>query len=486
MKIFHRWVLLSFVKPWLLTFFLSIFVLLMQFLWKYIDDLVGKGIEGWMLFKLLFYASTTFVPMALPLSVLLASLMTFGSLGEHYELIAVKSSGISFRKLTQPYFIFITFLALFAFYFNNNILPQANLKMYALLFSVREQKPAFNLKPGVFYDEIEGYIIKVSKKGKDGKTLENIVIYDLTKPAGGLSFLIAKKGYMEITPDKRTLILTLFDGVSYTERRDVAHANVRFPFERFVFKEEVIRFDLSGFASMQTNEDLFKSHFQMMNVIQLLRQIDTLKNQFYQRLNIYCEQVFSGLHFYSNMAFKQQSTIQHKTYNISSWDEIDKMFTEEEKKNIRRDAVGIARMHLMLADNYKREKQNNRELIMRHYIEFHRKFTLAIACLIMFFIGAPLGAIIRKGGFGLPLVVSIIVFIFYYMISIIFEKFVREMTLPPFWGMWASTFLTFPIGIWLMYNVIREKPILELDAWTKAINRLLIKLKILKEKSISL
>lgn len=458
----------------------------MQFLWKYIDDLVGKGIEGWMLAKLLFYASATFVPMALPLSVLLASLMTFGSLGEHYELIAVKSSGISFRKLTQPYFIFIALLALFAFYFNNNLLPKANLKMYALLFSVREQKPAFNLKPGVFYDEIEGYIIKVGKKGKDGKTLENIIIYDLTKPAGGLSVVVARKGYMELTPDKRTLILTLYEGASYTERRDVAHADSRFPFERLKFSEEIIRFDLSGFASMQTDEELFKSHFQMMNVGQLLKQIDTLKVQFSNRINVYSEQVFNGLHFYTTLAFSKKEIPEHqKISTISTWNQIENLFTEEEKKRIHQEAAGLARMHLMLADNYKREKQSNRELIMRHYIEFYRKFTLAIACLIMFFIGAPLGAIIRKGGFGLPLVISILIFIFYYMISIIFEKFVREMTLPPFWGMWASTFITFPIAIWLMYNVVREKPILELDAWTNALTRFIMKVKKLKRKIIS-
>jgi len=466
MKILHRWVLRSFVPPLILTFFLAIFVLLMQFLWKYIDELVGKGLDWWVLTKLLFYASATFVPMALPLAVLLASLMTFGSLGEHYELIAVKSSGISFRKLTQPYFILIAFLAAFAFYFNNNVLPKANLKMYSLLFSVKEQKPTFNLQPGVFYNEIEGYIIKIAKKDKDGKTVYHVIIFDQTQPGRALSITIAKKGKTELTQDKRTLVLTLYDGINYSENRNVNNAIEKKSFQRIQFKEEILRLDMSGLSSIQNNEALFKGHYQMMNIVQLKRQIDTLQMEFASREEEYLKQTLNVLYFYRMHFGKTFGNASTTTFlSLKKWDDIAKQFDEVERKKITQDAATTARSHLMLVDNHKREKKANKELIMRHHIELYRKFTLAIACIIMFLIGAPLGAIIRKGGFGLPLVVAILIFIFYYMLSIIFEKFVREMTIGPFIGMWASTFITLPIGIWLLYNVIQEKPILELDAW---------------------
>ncbi|HOV12479.1 MAG TPA: LptF/LptG family permease, partial [Bacteroidales bacterium] len=217
MKKIYRFVLKSFMGPMVLTFFIALFILLMQFLWKYVDDMVGKGFEWYVLAELMFYASATFVPMALPLAVLLASLMTFGNLGEHYELVAIKAAGISFSKALMPLVVFIVLLSGLAFYFSNNILPIANLKYGVLLFDIREKKPALNINEGIFYNELEGYVIRIGKKDKNGADIQDVMIYDHTDATGNNNVTLAEKGRMESTADKKTLIFMLYNGYNYYE-----------------------------------------------------------------------------------------------------------------------------------------------------------------------------------------------------------------------------------------------------------------------------
>ena len=249
-----------------MTFLISLFILLMQFLWKYIDDLVGKGLEWYVIAELLMYASATLVPLALPLAILVSSIMTFGNLAENYELVAAKSAGISLQRIMRPLIIAAIMISAMAFYFSNNILPFTNLKMGSLLYDVRQQKPALYIKPGVFYNGIDGYSIRIGKKGADGQSLENIMIYDHTENKGNVKVIVAESGKMEMSDDEKFLLITLYNGESYEERNNRKRNLDTHPHIRTSFKSDLIQFDLSTFKLSRTNEELFKNNYQMLNI----------------------------------------------------------------------------------------------------------------------------------------------------------------------------------------------------------------------------
>ncbi|PKP01409.1 MAG: permease [Bacteroidetes bacterium HGW-Bacteroidetes-6] len=468
MKKLHLLVLRAYIGPLILTFCIAIFVLLMQFLWKYIDDLVGKGLDLWIVVQLLFYASATFVPMALPLAILLASLMTLGNLGEHYELVAAKSSGISFRKIMMPLVLLSLIISGIAFYFSNQVLPVANLKMFSLLYDVKEQKPALNIKEGVFYRDIDGYVIKVGEKDSDGQTIRRVLVYDHTKPGGNNTITIAESGKMEVTEDKRTLIFTLYNGTNYNETRETRESLTRRPMQRVHFAEEQIRFDLSSFSMSRTSEDLFREHYQMMNLSQLFSSIDTLQEQKGIRQNLFARQIkASSSYFYHFFLLQERPSVVGENSKVNRFDEIRNDFSPTQYRAAVSEAIGMARSNSMMVDNYSLEIDAKSKTLIKHWVEIHRKFTLSIACLLLFFIGAPLGAIIRKGGLGMPLVISVIVFILYYIISITGEKFVKEGVLTPEIGMWISSAILLPFGVWLTIKTTADSPLMETEAWSK-------------------
>ncbi len=472
MKKLHLLVLKAYIGPLLLTFCIAIFVLLMQFLWKYIDDLVGKGLDFWIIGQLLFYASATFVPMALPLAILLASLMTMGNLGEHYELVAAKASGISFRKIMMPLVILSLLISGVAFYFSNNVLPVANLKMFTLLFDVKDQKPALNIREGVFYRDIDGYVIKVGEKDRDGKTIRRVLVYDHTKPGGNNSVTVAESGHMEVTEDKRTLVFTLFNGTNYNEPRESRESQTRRPMQRIHFREEQIRFDLSSFSLKRTSEELFKENYQMMNLEQLAASIDTLTIHRRQREAGFAEQQSRSYSYYHHfVVVKKQPELISADSKAESFEEISKDLNDQQYKTAIAEAIGLARNHAVLTENYMKEMVAKDKTLIKHEVEIQRKFTLSIACLLLFFIGAPLGAIIRKGGLGMPLVVSVIVFLLYYIISITGEKSVKEGALIPEIGMWISSAVLLPFGIWLTLKTTADSPLMETDTWVKVAER---------------
>ncbi|PLW92641.1 MAG: hypothetical protein C0592_09785 [Marinilabiliales bacterium] len=468
MKKLHVLVLKSFLGPLVMTFFIAIFVLLMQFLWKYIDDLVGKGLDLWIIMQLLFYASSTFVPMALPLAILLASLMTFGNLGEHYELVAAKAAGISLRKIMMPLIVFSIMIAGVAFYFSNVVLPIANLKMFTLLYDVKEQKPALNIREGVFYYDIDGYVIKVGEKDSDGKTIRRVLIYEHTRPGGNLNVTVAESGIMEVTEDKRFLIFTLYNGKNYNELRESREHVTRRPMQRTSFSEEIIRFDLSSFDMERTSEDLFKEHHQMMNLKQLEESMDTIQMEMDSRVETFANQLERNSYFYSTMYLHpKDNLIVLEKSRVNAFDDIPSELTNKQYRLALAEAIALARSNAMLIDNFNMEYETRNKSIVKHRVEMHRKFTLSIACLLLFFIGAPLGAIIRKGGLGTPLVVSVIIFILYYIISIMGEKSVKEGALDPYIGMWISSAVMLPFGLWLTIKTTTDSPLMEADSWTK-------------------
>ena len=455
----------SFIGPFLMTFFIALFVLLMQFLWKYIDDLVGKGL-GWLVItKLMIYVSITLVPLALPLALLLSSIMTFGNLAEHSELTACKSAGISLQRIMFPLTLTAISLAVGAFVFSNYVLPFANLKMNALLYDVRQQKPALYISEGIFYNGIDGYSIKVGHKDDDGQTLEQVMIYDHSENRGNAKMVIADKGVMMMSEDERYLIITLYKGYSYEERESDRSAK-KYPLLRTEFDEETFRFDLSSFRMTRTNEQLFKDNFQMLNLKQLTTASDSIKKSITKKEQELSDQL-------NNQTALNSATgpAAHRPISLNVAPGIQGNM--QQFNNALFAARGIKGM----ADDAQQDIEFKVKSLARHEIEWHRKFTLSFACLILFFIGAPLGAIIRKGGLGMPVVVSVVFFVTYHILSITGEKFAREGVMAATSGMWLSSAVLLPVGIFLTIKATSDSALFNPDWYRQLLTFRLFKRK---------
>ncbi len=469
MKKLDWFILRSYLGPLVMTFFIALFILLMQFLWKYIDDLVGKGLEWYTILQLLFYASSTFVPLALPLAILLSSLMTFGNLGENYELVSIKTAGISLSRIMRSLIILSIMISGLAFYFSDVILPKANLKFLSLLYDIREKKLAFNIKEGVFYNGIEGYVIRVGKKEQDGNTIRDVMIYDHSNHQGNTALTVAEWGKMELTADKRFLVFRLYNGTDYEERVDLRNSDITHPFQRTKFEEQNQMFDLSTFQLTRTDEKLFKSNYEMLNIRQLNHSIDSLKEEYIQDMSAYSKSIINNFHYLAN----PDTTLKKATTDtVKLPPDFMKSISPAEKHRVYDLAKNAAKNTF---SNLKMNKESlyvKSKVLHKHQVVLHKKFTFSIACFLLFFIGAPLGAIIRKGGLGLPAVISTIFFILFWILSFTGEKYTVEGVLPAYQGMWIAPVVLLPIGIFLTYKATVDASLLDMDAWTKFFNRL--------------
>lgn len=433
----------------------------MQFLWKWIDDLVGKGLEINEISELLFFASVRFVPLSLPISMLLASVMTFGALGEKSELVAMKSAGMSLRKIMNPLIVFVIFISIGSFLFSNYVMPIANLKSGSLLYSIQKQKPALNIKAGVFYNGIEGYSIKVEEKSDDGQTLKNIIIYNHTSRNGNDNIIIAKSGSMRLTKDEQFLEFKLFDGYSYLQEKE-KRGKRKNPHRTTKFKEDLIFFDLSAFDFKQTSAALYKGHYAMLNNQQLSNAIDSLENKLSKREKTISENIFSNYNF----KVLDRNTIKDTTPPDSSIIKMARIYDY---------ALNKLRSIKSVVNTSKNDLEYQQYIIRKHNIEWHRKVALAIACIVLFLVGAPLGTIIKKGGFGMPVMASVFFFVFYHVINIIGEKAAKETTLSVIEGMWLANFVFLPIGILLIYKASKEITFFDTNRYTKLFSKLLKK-----------
>ena len=459
MRKLHLFTIKSFLGPFIATFFIAIFLLLMQFLWKWIDDLVGKGLEINEIGELLFFASIRFVPLALPISMLLASVMTFGALGEKSELIAMKSAGVSLRRIMNPLIIFVVFISVGSFMFSNYVMPIANLKSGSLLYSIQKQKPALNIKAGVFYNGIEGYSIKVEEKSDDGQSLKNIIIYNHTSRNGNDNIIIAESGSMKLTKDERFLEFKLIDGYSYLQEKEKRGKRKK-PHRTTKFKEDLILFDLSAFDFKRTSTALYKGHYAMLNNQQLNNAIDSLKQKLNQRQELIKENVIEKYNL---------SKLEKVDTEIKS---LDSTFANLQKTRMYDFAINKLRTLKSVANSNKSDLDYREYIIRKHQIEWHRKISLAIACIILFLIGAPLGTIIRKGGFGMPVMISVFFFVFYHVINIIGEKAAKEATLSVVEGMWLANFIFLPIAIFLSYKTSKGITIFDSSIYTNPFRKL--------------
>lgn len=472
-----------------MTFFIALFVLLMQFLWMYIDDLVGKGLEWYLIAELLFYASASLVSMALPLAILLSSIMTFGNLGENYELVALRGSGISLWRIMYPLIVVAIMTSIGAFYFSNNIIPIANLKMGTLLYDIRHQRPTMSLKPGVFYRGLRGYAIRTERKGEDEKSLYKVMIYDHTENKGNVKVIVADSGKMDFTHNERFMELTLHNGFSYHQQDNPSRESRTYPHVQNEFEKELIRFDMSEFQLTRSNEEVFKDNYRMQSFGQLREDIDSLSAQYETRRgelgqNIKRNFKYAFPELRKSTDSLQASKIGQPTTPITDPKyEILDNFSQHERAKVASTALNLARSVKAYVTSMREDGNIRRNRIARYRIEIHRKLTLSFACLVLFFIGAPLGAIIRKGGLGMPVIVSVIFFLLYYVISISGEKFAKEGVWSVEKGMWMSSIILLPIGMFLTYKATTDSSLFEIDAYVGPIRRFFQR--IFKRKAIA-
>ena len=497
MKKLHQYLIRSYVGPLVLTFIVVLFVMVMQFLWKYVDDLVGKGLEFRTIGELLFYFSLSFVPMALPLGILLASLMTFGNLGENFELAAIKSAGVSLQKFMFPLVILIVLISIAAFYFSNNILPVTNLKSRSLLYDIQRQRPEFNITPGQFYNGIEGYSLKIAEKDYNTNLLKRILIYDHTNQSGNTSVTYADSGYMKITPDEQSIILILYNGYSYNELREGSKRRRKtkdksYPQRRDKFNQETVVLSLTGFGLNRTEEGLFKNHYAMLNMKQLTYNTDSMYQLLDKRKVLFMNTMNNNQLFSSSKLIKRYHREEEIDFeNIDSLPFAPREFlakiSQSEQETVIEKSLMMARSSKNFVTTSKNSVTSRKKIIKRHEIEWHRKFTLSFACFIFFFIGAPLGAIIRKGGLGLPVTISVLFFVIWYIISLTGEKAVRQEILDPFTGMWISSLILFPIGVFLTYKATNDSAIMNTETYLKIPKKIISKLvsKIKKTQAVT-
>lgn len=449
-KKLDKLIIKAFIGPFVATFFITLFVLVMQFFWLYIDDLVGKGLDFFTIAKLIGYVSATLVPLAFPLGMLLASIMTFGNLGETFELVAIKSAGIPLLRFMRPLFVVAIIICGIAFLFNNYIIPVANLKMKTLLTNIRFSKPAFDLKEGVFYDGIPGYTMKVGKKDKEGRNLENVIIYEHSYELQD-NIIVAEKGTMSVSPDKKKLLFDLKNGWRYQERGNSSNNNGT-EYIRLGFKNYQKVFDLSALARLNYDDSTFKNFYQMLSVRQLSTTIDSL-NKTFDSFQIKNQASISS--FFNFNALDQKVWDSSKAIKIAIKSAND-LVPDSTRYSIMTKAQSQLTAIKNLNETRVSEYSERLKQIQLHKIEWHRKFALSLACLVLFLIGAPLGSIIRKGGLGLPFVFALIFFIIFHLLNTFGEKLAKQDVFNAFSGMWLSTFVLIPIGFFLTYKAMHD------------------------------
>ena len=442
----------------------------MQFLWRYIEDLAGKGLDFSVISELMFYVAASLVPMALPLAILLASLMTLGNMGENYELTAMKASGISLPRIVAPLVICSIVLAILAFLFSNYVLPISQKKMTSLLWDITKQKPELQIKEGVFNNGLSDYSIRVTKKDYKTNMLYQVKIYNHKDGRGNVSVYLADSGFISKTPDKKFLFITLYNGCSYNEDPPQARQRVNantYPFRREKFEKDVFRISLDEFGLKRTDENLFNNNQKMLS----LRQLKYFVDSFNRDVKVLSANLYRSIYISNIMRYnpgkmnKTQPDAKSDTIKNLSFEKTFNQLSVSERNSIINDALSFARDSKTIIINSALTLEDKKSRTYRYEIEWWRKFTLSAGCLIFFFIGAPLGAIIRKGGLGMPVVISVLFFVVYYIISITGEKFAREGKMTAAFGMWLSAIVLLPTGIFLTRKAARDSTMLNIDTY---------------------
>ena len=469
-------VIKSFILLFIGTTFICLFIFMMQFLWRRVDDMVGKGLDLIVLAKFFYYSALALWPTSAPLAVLLASLMTFGNFGERFELIAMKAAGIPLTKIMRPLIIFTVFVAGLSFYFQNVTGPNAQLKLYTLIYSMTQASPELDIPESSFYQLGEGnegvkYNLYVRKKDKKTGMLYNVMIYNFSDGFENAHIIVADSGKMETTADKKHLYLHLYDGEQFENLRqqNTGSQNVPYRRESFVSKHTLIDFD-SNFSMQDGSFLTVNPEFKGMN--KLREDIDSLDVRYDSIGRGYYDDAMKRS--YNSTPLTRFDSIQIEKTRITRLD-MDSLLAVSSRNTVE-EAYGEAKRKVEMTASDLSIKSltmnDGNKLIRRHWVEMNKKFTLSLACIIFFFIGAPLGAIIRKGGLGMPVVVSIIIFLIYYIINSMGERAAKNGTWEIWFGTWISTFVTLPLGIFFTYKATRDSAVFNADVYMEIIRKM--------------
>ena len=458
------------------TFFICLFIFMMQFLWRYVDDLIGKGLTMDVLARFFFYASMTLVPISLPLALLLASLITFGNMGERLELLSMKAAGIPLVRILRPVVLFAAGVTAGSFYFQNVVAPESSKQLAALLYSMRQKSPEMEIPEGQFYNEIPGYNLFVEHKDVETGMLYGIIIYTQGSGFDDTQIILADSGRLQTTEEHLHLKLTLYDGERFRNMQNTGGAldKATVPYMRETFKQEVdlIPFD-NNLNLMDAN--LFNDNAQTKSLRMLNRGVDSIA----ALLDT------AGMDFYHNyrQSFLRQTRLEGRKDSAElaervanqplNFDTVFANLTDNERAHVARVALDQARNGAQQTDFMRDDNFRTNRLLRIHKLEWHKKFALSLACIIFFFIGAPLGAIIRKGGLGVPVVVSVIIFIFYYMVNVTGEKLAKSGQWDVTFGLWLSSMVLAPIGAWLTWKSNQDSAVFNVEAYQHFFRRLL-------------
>ncbi|MDD2327196.1 MAG: LptF/LptG family permease [bacterium] len=482
-KRLYRYILTTFIPLFLMTFAICLFLVLMQFLWKYVEDMVGKGLGLDVLGEMFFYAALNLIPMALPLAILLASLMVFGNLGENLELLAIKSAGIPLLTTMKPLIILIAFISVGAFFFQNNAIPRIQTKFYSLLISIRQASPELDVPEGVFYKEIDGYNLYVGKKDRKTGMLYDVLIYDVASGFNNMAVIVCDSARMSMTEDKTMLIFTMFSGQQFQNFTEGSSTRYRADFvpyarENFDTKTMMIAYD-ANFNRMgeEVIEGSSTSNYVSKNLTQLGSSIDSM-SVILDSVNLVDRKLMRN---YSHLSFRNSYPAHQKDSLI-----LAALTTEQEvpRPDTLLQSMELSSQSSILYTAFQKAENNSNEFLFRslnktttrktinrHWVEWHRKFTIPFTCLLFFFIGAPLGSIVRKGGLGTPIVISVILFIIYYIVENVGYKMTRDGVWMHWFGMWFSSLVLLPIGVFLTHKAMSDSVIMNADTYVQLFRR---------------
>lgn len=515
----------SFIPPFIVSYSIAIFVLVMQVLWLYIDDIAGKGLSAWLIIELLIYRSMALVPIALTLGMLIASVMTLGNLAERYELSSIKSAGVSLWRTMIPIVAFGTVICLFSMYTSNTLIPISNLKFGSRMFDIQQKQPTLQLESGTFNYDIQGYAINFKEKSKDGRELKDVLIYDHTSTiSGDMSHIVAESGEMFLVLDGRILIMRLKNGYQYLDQRPKSgRERGQYPFARTYFEEHEVRFDLGEWE--RTNPELFNRNRQMMTTEQLLEAIDSIGTRIDKRTKELSNYVSGYFHFeeldstflepqeelppgipeavidsiknarkpltntspitaenktgidteMAGQALLAQKKIRSERVSggtpyiqileppATEWKDLMSSFKLADQRNLKTKVKTSLRSMANQAESAERSVDRMKISKIKHIYDMHMKYSMAVICIIFVFIGAPMGAIIRKGGFGYPILVSIIFFIVFVVLMIFCRKFAEAYFITATFAAWLPCLILFPIGLFLTFMAMRDSKIMDVS-----------------------
>ena len=473
MRIIDRYILKSFLRPFITTFLVILFVLVMQTLWLRFDQIAGKGISIAIILKFLGYLSLMMVPQAFPIAILLSSIMAMGKLAETYELAALKSAGISLKRIIRPLILLAILFGGINFLFLNNVFPRAAFKSKNLLVNMQKKKPALALIAGRFNSDIPGYQIRFDEKyGEEKNLLKNVLIYDLTDNRGNVKNITAKTGKITTEEGSKYMTFTLYDGY-HNEEGDKKNNNKnksRMPYTKSHFKEYIVNIDISSLDNVDLEEERYKKDFEMLALSQLSYYVDSLMGPY----NLLIKNKSNNFYTRVNALKLHEQTITKDQF-IS--DTILNNFNDRESLSILTRSRDLAKRSLDNIKAFERSFYSKQKTINVFDIEYHKRIAFSVACLVLFFIGAPLGAIIRKGGFGLPMIIAIFIFVIYYFISILGSNMARVSSIPAYAGAWLATIIMLPLGIYLTKKATTEIGLFNIDVFLQPIYTFLARFK---------